>query len=321
MIGTTGSSAPVRVTVVANPYSRHGAGLRTGDAAVAQLRERGLDPTVLLAPTASEAAEMAAAAARAGTDALIVVGGDGTVRLTVEASLGTGTPVGIVPAGSGNDAARNLGIPLDDVPGAVDIIARGVRRSVDVGQVTFPEGRTALFATVAATGFDASVASRADAMSWPHGQSRYTVAALREMGALSTRHYQVRVDDEQVEGDVVLVAIGNTASYGGGMRITPGAAMDDGALDVTVARVPKRFTRATYASMFPRVFTGHHVGLSMVETLRGREIELYCDPPAPISLDGDIVGELPAVFEVLPDAAQVFVPSVDAAAVEPPAGL
>ena len=306
---TRDTSAPERVTVITNPYSRHGAGLRIGDEAVDRLRRCGLSTTVLLAPTAAEASAMAASAARGGTDALVVVGGDGTVRLTLEATLDTGTPVGIIPAGSGNDVARNLGIPLDDTARAVDIVAGGVRRSVDVGQATFPEGRTALFATVAATGFDASVASRAAALSWPHGTSRFTVAVLREVGALSTRHYQVRVDDTQVEGDVVLAAIGNTTSYGGGMHITPGAAMDDGALDVTVVRVPKRFSRVTYVSLFSRVFWGQHVGSSVVDTLRGKEIELYCDPPAPVSLDGDIVGVLPAVFEVLPDAAEIFVPA------------
>ncbi|MET9200559.1 YegS/Rv2252/BmrU family lipid kinase [Gordonia sp. NPDC003585] len=302
-------ATPEHVTLLVNPYARHGAGTRVAAEAARALHSAGVEVEMLVGEDADEAADLAGKAARGATDALAVVGGDGTIRLAVEASIGTGTPLAIIPAGSGNDVARNLDIPLGSPAKAAEILLTGRRRTVDLGRVTFPDGHTALFTTVAATGFDASVTERAIAMSWPRGQARYTLAAMRELVGLRTRHYQVRVDDERSEGDVVFAAIGNTTSYGGGMQITPDASMSDGALDVTVGHRPPRFARTTVARVFPKVFSGEHVSHPMVRTLRGREIELYCDPPAAVSIDGDLVGELPAVFEVVPDAIEIYAPA------------
>ncbi|MGV9709845.1 YegS/Rv2252/BmrU family lipid kinase [Gordonia sp. NPDC003424] len=297
------------VTVLANPRSRHGAGRAIATRVVAGLGARGVDVELLVGADADDAAALAGKAARSGTDVLLVVGGDGSVRLAVEAAFGTGTPIGIVPAGTGNDVARNLDIPLDDVDAAISVVIDGHTRSVDLGRVTFPDGRSVLFSTVAATGFDASVTARAIDMSWPAGQSRYTVAALRELVGLRAHHYAVRVDDVEIEDDLVFAAIGNTTSYGGGMQITPAASMTDGMLDVTIASHPSRFARMTIARVFPKVFSGRHIGHPMVRTMRGREVELYCDPKALVSVDGDLVGELPAVFEAVPEAATILVPA------------
>lgn len=301
-------AAPEHVTLLVNPSARHGAGARVAEDAARALRDAGVHIDVLVGHDAVEADDLAGKAARGSSDALAVVGGDGTVRLAVEATIGTGTPLAVIPAGSGNDVARTLGIPLGDPRAAAEVIVGGHRRQMDLGRVTFPDGRSALFTTVAATGFDASVTERAIGMSWPRGQARYTIAAMRELAELRSRYYQVRVDDERVEGDVVFAAVGNTTSYGGGMQITPNASIADGLLDVTLAHRPARFARATMARVFPKVFSGKHITHPTVLTMRGREVELYCDPPALVSVDGDLVGMLPAVFEAVPDAVEVFVP-------------
>ncbi|KAF0971282.1 MULTISPECIES: diacylglycerol/lipid kinase family protein [Gordonia] len=295
-------------TIVASPYARHGTGLRVAHHAADLLRAQEIEVEVIVGEDMADAADLAGKAARGDTDVLAVAGGDGTIRLAVEASIGSGKPLAVIPAGSGNDFARNLGIPLDTAE-AVKVILGGHRQPVDLGRVSFPDGRTALFATVAATGFDAAVTARAIDMRWPRGQARYTIAALLELIALRSRHYQVRVDDETVEADLIFAAIGNTTSYGGGMRITPTASVSDGLLDVTLAKNPPRLARPTLAGVFPKVFTGKHVDHPLVQTMRGSEVELYCDPPALVSVDGDLVGELPAVFEAVPHAVEVFTPA------------
>ncbi|MFW0783743.1 diacylglycerol kinase [Gordonia sp. CPCC 206044] len=295
-------------TVLVNPHSRHGAGQAIAEQAVDAFADRGVDIELIVGRDADHAATLTAAALAADTDALAVVGGDGTLRLAVQAAHGSGIPLGIIPAGSGNDVARNLGVPVDDVAAAVDVVVGGHRSTVDLGRVTFPDGRTELFCTIAATGFDASVTARANRMAWPKGQARYTIAALVELAGLRSRHYDVRADDQKLHGDLAFAAIGNTTSYGGGMQITPNASMTDGQLDVTVALRPARFARTTVARVFPKVFTGEHISHPMVRTMRGREIELYCDPPALVSVDGDLVGELPAVFEALPRAVTFLTP-------------
>ncbi|EON32346.1 diacylglycerol kinase [Gordonia terrae C-6] len=263
---------------------------------------------IIVGEDVADAADLAGKAARGDTDVIVVVGGDGTVRLAVEATIGSGKPLAVIPAGSGNDFARNLGIPLDPAD-AVEVILAGHRRAIDLGRVSFPDGQTALFSTVAATGFDAAVTARAIDMRRPRGQSRYTIAALLELLALRSRHYQVRVDDHAVESDLIFAAIGNTTSYGGGMKITPAASITDGQLDVTLALTPPRMARWTIARVFPKVFSGKHIGSPNVRTMRGAEVELYCDPPALVSVDGDLVGQLPAVFEAVPHAIEVFAPA------------
>ncbi|GAC66797.1 YegS/Rv2252/BmrU family lipid kinase [Gordonia soli] len=297
------------LTLLVNPHARHGAAGAVGDEAARLLRERGLEVAVIEGRDVDEARELAGKAARTRTDALVVVGGDGSIRLAVEATYGSGVPVAVIPAGSGNDFARNVGIPLDDVAAAVDVLVAGHTRSVDLGRVTFPDGRSELFGTVTATGFDAAVTERAIGMRWPRGQSRYTLAALRELIGLRGHHYNVRVDDDEAfDGDLAFAAIGNTTSYGGGMQIAPAASLFDGLLDVTLGKLPPRFARLKIAQVFPKVFSGEHVDDPMVITLRGKEIELYCDPPALVSVDGDLVGTLPAVFEAIPAAIEMLVP-------------
>lgn len=295
-------------TLVASPYARHGTGLRVAHDAAELLRARGVEVEIIVGEDIADAADLAGKAARGDTDVLVVVGGDGTVRLTVEATIGSGKPLAVIPAGSGNDFARNLGIPLEPAD-AVEVILAGHRRPIDLGRVSFPDGQTALFSTVAATGFDAAVTARAIDMRRPRGQSRYTIAALLELLALRSRHYQVRVDDQAVESDLIFAAIGNTTSYGGGMKITPQASITDGRLDVTLALTPPRLARWTIARVFPKVFSGKHIDSPNVRTMRGAEVELYCDPPALVSVDGDLVGELPAVFEAVPHAIEVFAPA------------
>lgn len=298
-----------QVTLLVNPHARHGAAGDVAEAAIARFAACGIATEIIVGADARDAAEQAGKAAGGDTDGIVVVGGDGTIRLAVEAAFGTDKPLGIVPAGSGNDVARNLGIPCDDVIAAVDIVVTGHTRCIDLGRVTFPDGRTALFVTVAATGFDASVTARAIDMRRPKGQVRYTLAALRELVGLRSYHYDLRADDVEIDDDLVFAAIGNTTSYGGGMHITPRASMTDGLLDLTLAHHPDRFARATVARVFPKVFGGTHVDHPMVRTMRGAEIELYSDPPALVSIDGDIVGELPAVFEAVPGSTNVFAPS------------
>lgn len=297
------------VTVIANPTSRHGAGRRIAAQTAHALTARGVSFELLMGETSDATADLAGKAARTDTDALAVIGGDGTLRVVLEAAMGTGTPIGLIPAGSGNDTARNLGIPLDDVDGAIDIILAGRCRFLDLGRATFADGTTAVFATIAATGFDAAVAARAGEMSWPSGQSRYTVAALRQLPALNNHHYQVRVDDAELEEDVAFTAIANTTSYGGGLPIAPDARMDDGLFEITVALRPRHFARFAFARALARLRAGKRSDLPMVRTLRGREVELYGDPPAEVSLDGDLLGTLPAVFDVVPRATRILAPT------------
>lgn len=299
-----------RVALLVNPHARNGLGRAVAARAEQALTARGVIVDVLTGIDAADAERLARRACeRDDVDALVVVGGDGSIRLALDAAIEAGgtTPVGVVPAGSGNDLARALQIPIDDVPGAVEVIVAGGTSRVDLARVMLGDGFATTFVTVAATGFDADVTARAVEMQWPRGQARYTLAAARELVGLQSRRYRIVVDgEEKLDADIVFAAVGNTQSYGGGMRITPGASLTDGLLDVTAAARSARFGRLTLARLFPRVYSGTHVDHDLVTTLRGRRIEISSEPAALVSVDGDVIGSLPAVFEAVPGAVSVL---------------
>lgn len=297
-----------RATLVASPDAGHGTELRVAYRAAGLLRAQNLGVEVIIGDNRADTADLAGKAARGDTDVIVVVGGDGMVRLTIEATIGSGKPLAVIPAGAGNAFARDLGIPLDPA-GAVEVILAGHRRPIDLGRVSFPDGRTALFTTFAATGLVPEITARALRLRWPGPRARRAISALSELAATRSRHYHIRVDDYSVEYDAFLAAMENTISYQAGIVVTPRASSSDGQIDITFASNPAHLARRAVAWSIPKLV---HVGSydnSDVRTMRGSQIELYCDPPALVSADGDLVGQLPAVFEASPHVIEVFVPA------------
>jgi diacylglycerol kinase (ATP) len=251
-------------------------------------------------------------AVRGGARALVVVGGDGMVHLGVNAVANTPTALGVVPAGTGNDVARELGLPAE-VATAVCAIATGVShgrvRHVDAVRCTGRDG-SRWFAGVLAAGFDAVVNERANAWAdgwaggwrWPRGGARYTLAVLRELPSLRQRDYVLELDGVRVETSAVIVAVANTPAYGGGMRVAPGALSDDGLLDVLVAGP---LGRAEFVRVFPRVFSGRHVDHPGVHLHRAARVRVWADGIVGYA-DGERVGPLPLDCEVVPGALRLL---------------
>ncbi len=294
------------VVALVNPRSRHGAGAATAEAAVAALRARGLTVDVRSGTDADDARRVAATAIAEGTDALVVVGGDGTIAGALEAAAGSRVPVGIMPAGTGNDHARALSIPIGDTDAAADVVAAGHSRTMDLARLT-AGGRSMVFGTVAAVGLDAAVTERAVAMRWPRGQARYPLAAIAEIARLTPRRVHLTVDGEHHELDAILVAVGNTPSYGGGMRICPEASVDDGLLDVTVV---EHTSRSRLLRLFPTIYRGTHVRHRGVHTFRGARVTVESTVGLPASADGEVFGVTPVTVEVMPSAVHFLAPTV-----------
>lgn len=243
-----------------------------------------------------------------GLRRVVGVGGDGTVHHLARATATTGTVLGLVPVGTGNDWARFLGLPDD--PDAALETALGPARPLDALAVDPPGGGTApsaWIATVATAGFSGDVNARANAMRYPRGSARYTLATLATLPRLRRRRLVLRLDGTSViYDDVVLVAVGNTAHFGGGMAICPGARPDDGSAEVVVVA---GIGRVGLARFLPRVFGGHHVTHPAVRRHHATEIRLAC-PDGPLHLwgDGEPVGPLPLTLRVVPGALRVAVP-------------
>ena len=175
---------------------------------------------------------------------------------------------GIIPAGTGNDHAREYGIPVGDPAAAVDVIVAGHTETIDLGHIRAADGTETWFGTIAATGFDSLVSDRVNRMRWPHGRMRYNLAIVAELSKLRLLPFRLVLDGErEIVTELTLAAFGNTRSYGGGMLICPNADHADGLLDITMIRSD---SRTRLMRLFPTVFKGTHVELDEVITDRAR---------------------------------------------------
>jgi len=143
--------------------------------------------------------------------------------------------LGIIPAGSENDLARALGLPLGDSTADAAVVAAGTARSVDLGLAG-----DRWYGTVLAAGFDSRVNDRMNRMRWPRGRTRYHVAIVRELASFRPIPFVLEMDRVRRDKERMLVAVGNGSTYGGGMRICSGADLNGGLLDVTVVTTVSR---------------------------------------------------------------------------------
>jgi diacylglycerol kinase (ATP) len=297
-----------RVGLLVNPTAGRGEGRVAGGHVLATLRRLGHDVDDLTGPDLATSTRSARERA-GGLDALVVVGGDGLVHAALQAVAGTPTRLGIVPAGTGNDLARGLGLPLGDPARSARLVSaalhEGRSRAVDAVRVTAASG-TRWYGSILATGVDALVNERANSWRWPRGPARYTLAALRELAVVRGVGMRLTLDGDVLERDCLLAAVANTACYGGGMRMAPHADPADGLLDVVVvdALPPLAALR-----LLPRVRRGRHLDVAAVHVHRARRVTLEALPggrePHPHA-DGEPVGRLPLTCEVVPGALRVL---------------
>ena len=293
------------IALLVNPAAGHGKASAAAERARVRFASSGVQVRDLVGTDAAGSRELARQAVADGVDALVVVGGDGMIHLALPAVVGTGTPLGVVPAGTGNDQAREYGWPRKAPEQAVDVVVAGRTRTVDVGVARTADGRESLFGSVLASGFDSLVSDRTNRMRWPHGRARYNVAMLAEFVNLRPLPFVLTfADGRVVERELLLVAAGNTRSYGGGMQICPAADPSDGLLDVTIGgAAPRR----KVLRQLPDVYKGKHVERAEVEVVRSTGLRIE-SPGITAYADGEYLGPLPVDVSLRPNALTLLVP-------------
>lgn len=301
-----------RVALAVNPTAGRGRAAAAAAAALPVLRSAGLDVVDVRGGSGDEAAALMAASVAEGVEALVVVGGDGMVNLGINAVAGTAVPLGIVPAGTGNDFARGLDLPVGDAPAAARVAAAaladepgyGVRR-VDAVRVTADGHPDRWFGGVLGAGFDALVNERANGWKRPKGRLRYDLAILRELPVFRPRRYRLDLDGQAEEVTAMLVAVANGPAYGGGMRVCPDARMDDGVLDVLVVGP---LSRSRFVRLYPTVYSGSHVSHEAVRILRARRVGVSSAGIVAYA-DGERFMPVPITCEAVPSALRVLAPT------------
>lgn len=285
-----------RAVVLTNPTSGKGRAMRVLDEALPRFHGAGWQTTALTSRSAEDAQDLARVAVAERPDVLVVCGGDGMVNIALQALAGTDVPLGVLPAGTGNDFARSVAVPLGDGAVAAGRIIAGTTRSIDLARIG-----DRYFAGVLAAGFDAVVNERANRMRWPKGQMRYNLATVAELRTFQPLRYVLELDGVERQLEAMLVAVGNGPSFGGGLRITHGAELDDGLLDVVLI---KPVSRVQLLRTFPKLFDGSHVNHPQYEHHRVERVTVASAGIVGYA-DGERFGPLPLTVEAVPGALRV----------------
>ena len=289
----------MKFALVINPTSGRRHGESIGAEASQLLAAAGHETLTIQGDNASDARDQLKQAIDQGLDSVVVIGGDGALHGVLDHIADSDLTFGLIPAGTGNDTARTLGIPLKDTRAAVDIILKGTTRTIDLAKAG-----EAFVATVVASGFDSKVNERANAMTWPRGNMRYNIAILAELKVFEPLHFSIELDGERIEREAMLVAVGNGPSFGGGLRMCEGAVLDDGYLDVVIINP---VSKIELLKVFPKLSKGTHVHHPAYEHHLVKTVTL--DSPGIVAYgDGERLGSLPITISACPGVLRVFVP-------------
>jgi diacylglycerol kinase (ATP) len=274
-----------------NPKSGNGRGDKVGKLVKDELRALGIEYIDLSADSAQQSQENLKSKLKESPefDGLFLIGGDGTVNLAVQELVGSGLGLALIPAGTGNDFARTLNLKLKEPEQLIKYYISNKPLLIDVGKVG-----EKYFVDVLSTGFDSMVNERANAMRRIKGRAKYNISILLVLSTFKPKNYRFGIDGFSFESKAMLIAVSNGICYGGGMKVTPDARIDDGLFDILIL---SPVSKLEFLKVFPKVFSGKHTTHPAVKILRGRSVEIDSDAVA--YADGERIGPLPVKARVI----------------------
>ena len=287
--------------VVINPVSGSGKGAILGTEAAGFFSERRLSYQIITATSADKLRSNLAEFLDSNVgliEGVVAVGGDGLVHLVLQMVVPRRIPFSAIPAGTGNDFVRALGWGLDEIKIQLNTVVSTPPAAIDLGLVD-----SEWFGAVLSTGFDSVVNEKANKMKWPKGPMKYNLAIAMELPKFKPLNYTIELDNQVIETEAMLIAVGNGGSYGGGLKVCPEAVMTDGLFDVMVLRPVSKFE---FVRVFPTVFSGKHINHKQVDIYRTKRVSLHA--PAVAYADGERIGGLPVRAECIAGAGLSWTP-------------
>ena len=293
---------PPHIALLVNPAS----GRRRASVIAVRLKEAlrgaGARVHVYTGRSAADSRRLARLAASDGPDALVAVGGDGLAHQALQGVVGSGVPLAVIPAGTGNDIARAFGLPRGSAKSVATAILEGRTRPSDVVRLTTADGTQRYYMSVLACGFDARVNERVNNFRFGVGRAGYLVGLLAELRSFRPIDFEIDIDDHRIAEPGMLVAVGNTTAYGGGMHVCAEAVPDDGLLDVVFV---KEGPLGRFLRMVPKVVNGSHRALDEVVLDRGRSVTIRGEAGTAFA-DGERMGPPRLVCDVVPKAVEML---------------
>ncbi len=292
-MGDTGS-----VVVIANPTAGRGKAGKLIGKVDEILRSLGVEHSVKVSESAADMERLAREAGGSGAEIVAALGGDGSVGLVANGLLGTGAALAVLPGGTADDFAKSV-MGTGKLEEAARMLAVPDIRSIDVVRVT-AGAQVRHYVAVAGAGFDSEVNETANAMKIGLGSTgTYVAAVLKTLKRFVPARYEFTVDGQEFELEAMLAVVGNSQQYGGGMRVCPQASVVDGLMDLVIVEA---LSRGAFLRAFPRVFKGSHLSHPKVRMMNAKSVKIEANRKIQVYADGERVGSLPAIFEVLPGA-------------------
>lgn len=291
------------MVIIANPRAGHGKGTGNVERLRGAIRRRGLDGRVVVTECPGHATDLARALVDSGEQRIAAMGGDGTIGEVANALIGTDVELAIVSMGTGNDVARSLGLPLNDLAASLLMAFEGEARPVDMGRE-----RERAFLSVLGLGFPAVVAAEANRFTWLKGPPAFFAAVYKAVHRLRAVPLVIELDELTLEMECAAVMIQNTPYTGGGLLMAPGARVDDGLLDVVVV---DDIGKKDLMINFPKVYSGRHLQHPSFSLHRSSRVRITSVERLPKMFDGDLCGWTPVEAEVQRAALRVVRPAGD----------
>ena len=277
--------------VVVNPKAGMGAAASLATRIVGFLQSNEISYRMISPNSAAETKSLVRESLRNGeAHRLISVGGDGLFHLLLQLAIEFKVPLAVVPGGTGNDFYRTLGWFDHELTNYLDHLVSAEPTLVDVGVV---DGE--YFGAVLSSGFDSVVNERANTLKWPKGPAKYNAAIALEFPKFKPIEFKIFADEQVLEVEAMLIAIGNGRSYGGGMQVCPDADLQDGLFDIMILHP---VSKLEFIKVFPTVYKGTHIEHPQVEVIRAKQVRI--ESSAIAYADGERIGQLPVQVESLP---------------------
>jgi YegS/Rv2252/BmrU family lipid kinase len=293
-----------KATLISNPKTGRYAARRAPIPELAsRLESLGLKVDLRMTSGPGDATEIANRVARNGTSDVIVAGGDGTINEAIQGLAGTDARLGIIPRGTANVLARELGLPLDDEQ-ALRIAAQGKTRKIYLGLAideTTNERRH--FVLMAGIGLDASVVRRVQpSLKKRIGKGAFWISGLSHLATWNPTPFTLEIEDQKYTA--TFAAIGKSARYGGDLSITPGARLDEREFEICMIQTMSRLRYLHLLSYAMR--DGMPRDNPEVQFVKATKVKAYGD--SQVQVDGELLGHLPMRFEIAPHSLNIIVP-------------
>jgi len=294
----------MKTLIFINPTSAGGKAIASRDEMVSELDHLGVEHDIHITGSLEDLIETTKKGLDSEYSNFVAVGGDGTLHHMVNVLAGSNKNLGVIPMGSGNDIAINLGIP-SNIKECCKIISQQNIGKLDLGLIN----DKSYYLCIAGSGFDSEVNDLANNTRYPvKGPSKYTYSVYKTLITFSSKEFTVTSGGNKRNIYGMMIACANLPSYGGGMKITPDASPLDGLFDICII---KKMSKLHFIKVFPKVFEGKHTDDPCVEIFRTSEMKLESDYDFSVFADGEYICKLPAVFKVAPGKLNFLLPPQD----------